>query len=101
VSRAKEQPATLPDLAREAGLTFPASARLIGVHREAGMDDAVMLKVEIAAGDLPAFTKTCPVPAEVFAPGRAGCWGRTSAPGIHTAPPTCVRARRSRPTTAL
>ena len=75
VNRAKEQPGTLPDLAREVGLTFPASARLIGVHREAGMDDAVMLKVEIAAGDFPAFVKTCPVPPEAFAPRTRGLMG--------------------------
>ena len=39
------------------------------------MDDAVMLKVEIASKDLAAFTKTCPVPPEAFGPGTRGLLG--------------------------
>jgi len=38
---------TLPGLAREVGLKFPGSARLIGVGRESGIDDMVRFKVEL------------------------------------------------------
>jgi hypothetical protein len=66
---------TLSRLAHEIGLTFPASARLIWVGRETGIDDMVSFKVEIAPADLPGFLAASPVPADAFAPGEGGLLG--------------------------
>jgi hypothetical protein len=67
--------ATLAELAREAGVPFPAAARLIGVARENGMDDLLRFKVEIPASDLAAFLATSPVPSEAFEAGERGLLG--------------------------
>ncbi len=66
---------TLADLAQQSGVKFPPSARLVGPAREDGIDDLLRFKVEISAGDLPAFLATCPVPADAFEPGEAGLLG--------------------------
>jgi hypothetical protein len=66
---------SLADLGKEVGLTFPASARLIGVSRENGMDDLVRFKVELPRGDLPAFLRSTPIPADEFQAGGGGLLG--------------------------
>ena len=66
---------TLSQLATEVGLAFPASARLLGVARESGMDDMVMFKVELPRRDLASFLATCPVPSDAFEDGSAGFLG--------------------------
>jgi hypothetical protein len=71
-----ERPANFaPELAREVGLKFPSSARLIGVGRESGIDDMVRFKVELDPHDLAAFIATSPVPPEAFEPGPGGLLG--------------------------
>jgi hypothetical protein len=84
---------TLESVGREIAVAFPASATLIGVHRENGIDDLVAVKVEIPAADWPAFspaprsTRVCSARASV------GCSVRTTAFGILTRPGTCARRR--------
>jgi hypothetical protein len=56
-------------------LTFPPSARLVGQHREAGMDDYLQFKVEIEAADLPAFEASSPIPKQAMEPGEGGLMG--------------------------
>jgi len=76
VSReAKPASASLDDLGREVGLTFPASARLIGFNRENGMDDYLQFKVEIDAPDLPNFQASSPIPEAAMEPGERGLLG--------------------------
>jgi hypothetical protein len=75
VTESTHQATTLPELAREVGVTFPAAARLIGVARESGIDDMVMFKVEISSNDLPSFMAALPVPADAFEPGEGGLLG--------------------------
>lgn len=94
VTRTKEASASLADLAREAGVTFPPSARLIGFSREAGIDDYLNFKVEIDAKDLAAFWLRRPFrPTRCNLANTAG-WLRTRATGIPTAPHDSERARR-------
>ena len=66
---------TLSQLATEVGLTFPPSARLLGVAREAGIDGLVMFKVELPRRDLPVFLASCSIPADGFERGEAGLLG--------------------------
>ena len=92
VSREKPGPApTLAALAREVGLTFPASARLVGASRESGMDDYLQFKVELDAKDLAAFLATSPIPLDALEPGThgflgsdEGFWDPHRAPHIRT-----------------
>jgi hypothetical protein len=67
--------ATLADLGRDVGLTFPADARLLGVSRERGIDDLVRFKVEMGAADLPALLASTPFKPDAFAPGEGGLLG--------------------------
>jgi hypothetical protein len=71
----KPAPASLEELAREVGLAFPASARLVGFNRENGMDDYLQFKVEIDARDLPAFRASSPIPEEAMKAGERGLLG--------------------------
>lgn len=76
VSReSKPVSASLDELGREAGLTFPASARLIGFNRENGMDDYLQFKVEIDAADFPKFQASSPIPDAAMKPGVGGLLG--------------------------
>ena len=59
-------------LGSELGVKFPASARLIGVEREDGMDDMTRAKVAIAPADLSAFLASTPLAPSAFAPGSGG-----------------------------
>jgi hypothetical protein len=71
----KPAPASLDELAREVGVTFPASARLIGFNRENGMDDYLQFKVEIDARDLPKFQASSPIPEEAMEAGEGALLG--------------------------
>jgi hypothetical protein len=76
VSREKKAPSrTLTELAHEVGLTFPPSARLLGQHREDGMDDYLQFKVEIDAAELPVFEASSPIPGQAMEPGGGGLMG--------------------------
>ena len=67
---------TLPALARELGVTFPPSTRLLGVQREeGGMDSAVFLKVEMAAAEFPAFLASTPLDPGALRNGTRGFLG--------------------------
>jgi hypothetical protein len=70
-----EGQATLAALGHEVGLTFPASARLVGVSRERGIDDLVRFKVELPRADLASFLAAAPVPADAYEPGDGGFLG--------------------------
>lgn len=59
-------------LGTEVGVKFPASARLVGVEQEDGMDDMTRAKVAIAPADLPAFLASTPLAPSAFAPGSGG-----------------------------
>jgi hypothetical protein len=91
VTESPHQATTLPELAREVGVTFPASAGLIGVARERGIDDMVMFKVEMSSNDLPSFMAALPVPNDAFEPGEGsllgpdqGFWDPRSAAHLRT-----------------
>jgi hypothetical protein len=75
MSKPNQPAATLEQLAREAGVKFPASARLVGSARENGMDDRFCFKVELPASELPAFLASSPVVADAFEPGEGGLLG--------------------------
>jgi len=66
---------TLAALGHEVGLTFPTTARLLGVSREHGIDDLVRFKVELPRKDLAAFLSAAPVPPDAFEPGEGGLMG--------------------------
>lgn len=87
-------------LGKELGVKFPASARLLGVERENGMDDMARAKVAIAAADLPAFLASTPLAPAAFAPGSGGLlfhdrdwWGPDSALHLRTAQARLASAR--------
>jgi hypothetical protein len=67
--------ATLAQLAHEAGVQFPAGARLVGSAREDGIDDLLRFKVEVRPADLAAFLSTSPVPSDALESGEGGLLG--------------------------
>jgi hypothetical protein len=69
------QPPSLADLGRQVGLTFPGGARLLGVSREAGIDDLIRFKVAMNAEDLSQFLAASPLAADAFEPGERGLLG--------------------------
>jgi hypothetical protein len=66
---------TLESVGKEIAMAFPASTKLLGVHRERGADDLVALKVEMAAADWPGFLARTPIDATLFRPGERGLLG--------------------------
>jgi hypothetical protein len=94
VTRTKEASASLADLAREAGVTFPPSARLIGFSREAGIDDYLNFKVEIDAKDLASFLATSPISADALHAGEHGRLGPDEGYWDPHPPHESERARR-------
>jgi hypothetical protein len=62
-------------IASELNVVFPASAHLLGVTRERGIDDLLEAKVELGAADLPAFMAHSPVKAAVLEPDRLDLLG--------------------------
>jgi hypothetical protein len=66
---------TLESVGKEIAVAFPASATLIGVHRESGIDDLVAVKVEIPAADWPGFLARTPIDPSLFRPGERGLLG--------------------------
>jgi hypothetical protein len=56
-----EPPPSIASLNAELPVHIPASARLLGVHRESGMDDMTEVKLEMSAADLPAFLASSPL----------------------------------------
>lgn len=68
-------PDSLESAGREVGVKFPPAARLVGVHRERGLDDLVAVKVEMAASEWPAFLAGTPVDPKSFRAGERGLLG--------------------------
>lgn len=59
----------------ELGLQFPAGTKLIGYHREHGMDDYLGLKVEMPRAALQGFLASTPIAEEQYAYGEGGLLG--------------------------
>ncbi len=66
---------SLSKLRMELGLSFPPSTRLIGVLRSNGMDDAVWVKLEIAATEFPSFLEQTGIDGAGLRPGTRGMLG--------------------------
>jgi hypothetical protein len=71
-----EAPESLSQLSQALGLEFPPSARLIGVLRSNGMDDAVRVKLEIATQEFPDFLARTQMDVASFRPGTRGMLGQ-------------------------
>jgi hypothetical protein len=54
---------------------FPTAARLIGVHREWGIDDLIAAKVEMPVSEWPTFLAKTPIERDRFSPGEQGLLG--------------------------
>lgn len=79
------------DLGRELGAVLPAGVRIAGVHREAGIDALIAVKVELDSNAARAFLTTSPVKVEAMRPGTRGFlgpdhdwWDPSQAPGLRT-----------------
>ena len=59
----------------ELGLQFPAGTKLIGYHREDGMDDYLGIKVEMPRAALKGFLASTPVAEERYTDGEGGLLG--------------------------
>jgi hypothetical protein len=81
---------SLSKLSMELGLRFPPSTRLIGVPRSIGMDDAVRVKLEIAATEFPLSWSRRELMAPAFARELAACSAPTGISGIRTNPSPCA-----------
>jgi len=94
-------PASIASLNAELPVRIPEGARIVGVHRENGMDDLIELKLEMSAADLPAFLASSPLgqhPLESW--GRHGnfgpdhtFWDPGSVPTMRSAETTYAGAR--------
>jgi hypothetical protein len=71
----KNETTAIHSLERELGVRFPAGSRVIGTHREDGMDDYLGIKVEMPAKALADFLAGCPIPKERYAAGNGGLLG--------------------------
>jgi hypothetical protein len=70
-----EAPESLSQLSQELGLQFPPSTRVLGVLRSNGMDDAVRVKLEIAASEFPSFLERTQIDRAALRPGTRGMLG--------------------------
>lgn len=70
-----EAPVSLSQLSQELGLQFPPSTRVLGVLRSHGMDDAVRVKLEIAASEFPSFLERTQIDRAGLSPGTRGMLG--------------------------
>lgn len=66
---------SLSALSTELGLAFPPSARLGGVLRSNGMDDAVRFKIEMNTADFPSFLAQTGIEPELTRPNMQGLFG--------------------------
>lgn len=89
--RASDRSQPLESAGREVAVDFPPSARLIGVHRERGMDELIAAKVEMPAADWPGFLEGIPMDPKLFEPGEGGLlgpdedfWDPHQAKSLHT-----------------
>jgi hypothetical protein len=69
---------TLQDIGKELGLQFPPGTRLLGVRREAGIDDWLGVKIELSAAEWPGFLACTPINPESFRAGERGFLGADS-----------------------
>jgi len=89
--RASDRSQSLESAGREVAVDFPPSARLIGVHREQGMDELIAVKVEMPAAHWPGFLEGTPMDPKLFEPGEGGLlgpdegfWDPHQAKSLHT-----------------
>ena len=75
MTASNETPESLSQLSQALGLEFPASTRLIGVLRSNGMEDAVRVKLEMAAKEFPDFLARTQIDPASFRPGTRGMLG--------------------------
>lgn len=75
----------------ELGVALPPGARIAGVHREAGIDSLVAVKLELGTEDARAFVQASPVKVEAMRAGTRGFlgpnhdwWDPSQAPGLRT-----------------
>lgn len=89
--RARDRSQSPESAGREVTVDFPPSARLLGVHRERGMDELIAVKVEMPAADWPGFLEGTPMDPKLFEPGEGGLlgpdegfWDPHQAKNLHT-----------------
>ena len=96
--------ATIASLNDELPVHIPEGAKLLGVHRENGMDDLIEVKLELSAADLPAFLASSPLakqPLEswghhgIFGPDHT-FWDPGSVPTLRSAEAAYAGARAFR-----
>jgi hypothetical protein len=75
LSARNEAPESLSQLSQELGLQFPPSTRVLGVLRSNGMDDAVRVKLEVAASEFPSFFERTQINGAGLRPGTRGMLG--------------------------
>jgi hypothetical protein len=72
-------PESIESIGKEVAVAFPASTKLIGVHRERGADDLIAVKVEMPTGAWPEFLASTPFDPmsfpTIFRPGERGLLG--------------------------
>lgn len=68
-------PESLSQLSQELGVELPPSTRVLGVLRSNGMDDAIRVKLEIAASELPGFLDRTSIDRAALRPGTRGMLG--------------------------
>jgi hypothetical protein len=68
----------IQSIQKSLGVHFPNGSRLIGSHREDGMDDYLGAKVEMPRTALTAFLESCPIPKDRYADGEGGLLGSDS-----------------------
>ena len=75
-SGAGQESESLPKLGAELGVQFPPSTQLMGVKRYNGMDDAVLIKLEIAGTEFPSFMAQTRIDPAAIRPGTRGLLGQ-------------------------
>jgi hypothetical protein len=87
-----EKTESAESLGRELGVSLPANARVVGVHREAGIDGLIAVKIELPTADARAVLDSSPIDKAAMRPGSRGFlgpdrdnwWDPSKAPGLRT-----------------
>jgi hypothetical protein len=80
----------LKALGQELGVSLPPDAKIVGVDRQAGMDDMIRAKVELSPGSFASIADQLPVKGEQLTrgPGRLGAdhefWNPHATPGVRS-----------------
>ncbi|MDB4972855.1 MAG: hypothetical protein JWN48_1196 [Myxococcaceae bacterium] len=88
---------SLADLSAEVGLAFPAGTRLLGVHRESGIDDLLAVKVELSERHLDSLLHGSSLAQEQLQPSSGSVctdvWQEKRLTGLRTAQASLPDAR--------